>query len=87
MQIHVVTAGQTIYGIANAYNVSPNEIIEANQLDAPNQLVVGQALVIPITGSYYWVQSGDSLYSIGQKFDISAQELARINNISISVSL
>ena len=87
MQIHVVTAGQTIYGIANAYSISPKEIIDANQLDAPNQLVVGQALVIPITGSYYWVQSGDSLYSIGQKFNITAQELARINNISIDAPI
>src|SRR5699024_12142843 len=49
--------------------------------------VVGQALVIPIVGQFYFVQPGDSLYTIGQRFGLSAQELAQINNISIDQSL
>src|SRR5699024_9435975 len=56
--------------------------INANELETPNQLVVGQALVIPIAGQFYMVQSGDSLYTIAMQFGLSAEELARINNIS-----
>lgn len=81
MQIHVVKQGDTIFNIANTYNTPMETIINANELDAPNALVVGQALVIPIIGQFYFVQRGENLYSISQKFDIPYQELSRINNI------
>src|SRR5699024_5128261 len=39
--------------------------------------------VIPIIGQFYFVKSGDSLYSIAQKFNMSYQELAEINNFPV----
>lgn len=87
MQIHVVERNQTLTSIGSRYSVSPNIITEANKLPNPDQLVIGQALVIPIYGSFYWVQSGDSLWSIGQKFGIPYQELARINAIPVNQPL
>lgn len=87
MQIHVVNEGETITTIANTFGTTVDALIRANELDAPNELVVGQALVIPIVGQFYFVQPGDSLYTIGQRFGLSAQELAQINNISIDQSL
>ena len=87
MQIHVVRRGESIYSIAQAYNVSPNQIISANVLQAPNELVIGQALVIPITGRYHWVQPGESLYSIGRMFGVSPEEIANANNLSINEPL
>ena len=44
---HKVEAGQTLSAIAAAYNVSSKAIIEANGLDRPDQLRVGQTLFIP----------------------------------------
>lgn len=82
MQIHVVESGQSLTGIAEAYGSTASAIAEANELPDPSRLVVGQALVIPIEGSYYWVRQGDTLYTIGQRFQISAAELARVNRIS-----
>ena len=87
MQIHVVSQGQSIYGIAQAYSISPEKIISANQLDAPDRLVVGQALVIPITGRFYYVQPGDSLYTIARKFNMTPQQLASINRIPVNRQL
>ncbi|MFS0783249.1 LysM peptidoglycan-binding domain-containing protein [Bacillus sp. 1P06AnD] len=87
MQIHVVRPGQTIYSIAQAYNTTPQEIISANELTKPNELVVGQALVIPIVGRFYYVQPGDSLWTIGRKFGFTPQELANVNNIPLNGSL
>jgi spore germination protein len=82
LQIHVVQPNQTLFGIAQAYSISPSEIQTANQIPNPDNLVVGQTIVIPIVGQFYWVQAGDSLWSIGQKFNIDYQELARINGIN-----
>ena len=81
MQIHIVQPNQTLSTIATQYSVSIPSITEANELPNPDQLVVGQALVIPIVGSFYWVQQGDSLWAIGRKFGIPYEELARINGI------
>ncbi|RDW16819.1 LysM peptidoglycan-binding domain-containing protein [Oceanobacillus chungangensis] len=84
MQIHVVAQGDTLFEIANTYNTPVTSIINANELDTPSELVVGQALVIPIVGQYYFVQPGDTLYSIASRFGMTVQELARVNNIGIN---
>lgn len=83
MQIHVVNRGDSVFEIANTYGTTVEAIIDANELEAPSQLVVGQALVIPIIGQFYFVQPGDSLYSIAQQFGLSVQELAQVNNIPV----
>ena len=47
MQIHVVKEGDSLWSIAHQYGVTMDQIVSANQLENPNALVVGQALVIP----------------------------------------
>ena len=47
MQIHVVKEGDSLWSIAHQYGVTMDQIASANQLENPNALVVGQALVIP----------------------------------------
>jgi lipoprotein NlpD len=47
-----VTPGETVYRIARNYGVSPGSLIEANHLDDPRELRVGQILTIPGTYSY-----------------------------------
>ncbi|MEK9199801.1 glycoside hydrolase family 18 protein [Ureibacillus sp. 179-F W5.1 NHS] len=87
MQIHVVQPGQSLWGIAQAYNSTTQNIIEANQIEDPERLVVGQALVIPIYGSFYWVQQGDTLYAISQRFGLSVETLAQVNGINVNTPL
>lgn len=82
MQIHVVQKGQSLYGIAQAYGITYQDIARANEIPDPSRIVVGQALVIPITGSYHWVQPGQSLYIISRLYGMTVNELASINGIS-----
>ncbi|WP_339254928.1 LysM peptidoglycan-binding domain-containing protein [Sporosarcina sp. FSL W8-0480] len=82
MQIHVVQSGQSLYGIGQTYGISYEEIAKANELEDPSRLAVGQALVIPIVGSYHWVQAGQTLYTISQLYGLTFEELARLNGIS-----
>lgn len=84
MQIHVVQSGQSLYRIAQNYGVSVNSIIEANELSEEKTLVVGQAIVIPITGRFYNVQPGDSLYLIARKTGVNMRTLAQVNRIDIN---
>ncbi len=87
MQIHVVKGNESLTMIARTYHTTVQDIIEANELPNPNNLVIGQAMVIPIIGHFYFVQSGDSLYTIARKFGISPQELAKINRINANQPL
>lgn len=52
--------GESLWGIAQAYGVTLQTIVEANQIPEPNRLVVGQALVIPTGSQFYIVQPGDN---------------------------
>jgi spore germination protein len=82
VQIHVVEPGQTLWGIAQAYDFPLNQLIQTNEIPNPDRLVPGQALVIPIWGSYHWVQPGESLYLISQRYNVPVAEILRINQIS-----
>jgi spore germination protein len=82
MQIHVVKSNDTLTTIARAYHTTNQDIIEANDLSNPNNLVVGQSIVIPIIGHFYFVQSGDSLFSIARKVGVPYQELITVNRIN-----
>jgi spore germination protein len=87
MQIHVVQRGQTLQGIAQAYGTTINRLVETNEIPNPSNLVVGQTLVIPIVGRFYWVKSGDSIWSISRIYGVPAGELARINGIQVNQPL
>lgn len=82
MQIHVVQKGESLYTIGRMYGVPFEMIANANELSDPSKLAVGQALVIPIIGTYYWVQPGDSLYKISRMFGLTVEQLAQVNAIN-----
>ena len=46
-RFHTVEKGETLWGISRQYGVSLDSIVEANKLDDPDRLSVGQRLVIP----------------------------------------
>lgn len=81
MQIHVVERGQVLWQLAQFYRVTVEEIVTANELPNPNQLTVGQALVIPTPQDRYVVQPGDSLYRIAQAHGTSVEVLVRENRL------
>jgi LysM repeat protein len=46
-RIHVVEQGETLSEIAREYGVTTEQLVQANGLDNPNAISVGQALIIP----------------------------------------
>lgn len=87
MQIHVVQRGQSLFRIAHAYGTTAEAIIRVNVIPEPNRLVVGQALVIPIPGSFYWVQPGDTLYDIAKRLGVRYLAIAQANRMETNRQL
>lgn len=82
MIIHVVSAGETLWHIANRYGVSVQSITLLNALATPDQLAIGQSLVIHSSYTTYTVKSGDTLWSIAQQFGVPLQAIIADNHLT-----
>jgi spore germination protein len=82
MIIHVVQKGETLWQIANRYKVEVPQIVQTNGLPNPNQLLVGQALVIPTNDTIHIVQSGEALWMIAQKYGTTVSAIVLANKIA-----
>ncbi|MFC7687800.1 LysM peptidoglycan-binding domain-containing protein [Ureibacillus sp. GCM10028918] len=82
MLIHVVNRGETLWQIASRYNVNINAIQQVNQLPNMNQLLLGQALVIPTAGVMHSIQAGENLWSIASNYGVSINALLNANRIT-----
>lgn len=90
---YTVKSGDTLYKIANSYNVSVDKIKSANKLTS-NTLSIGQKLLIPTVttdvtendnpssaGINYVVVKGDNLYTIANKYGVSVNDIKSLNNL------
>ncbi len=87
--IYVVSPGDTIDIIAARYNTTPQDLYEINSFLNPNEpLTVGQRIIIPVPRmdmfEYYTIKKGDSLYKISRNYDITAEELAKLNGLEMT---
>ncbi len=79
MIIHVVQQGETIQSIAEFYGVSETILIQDNGLENPNDLVIGQSLVIVYPELTYTVKDGDSLMDIAKFHNVTVMQLLQNN--------
>lgn len=86
---YVVKKGDSLWSIARANGLTVDELKSLNNLSS-NVLHVGDTLLISSSDStgddgndnYYVVKSGDTLWSIARKYNLSVNELKTLNNLS-----
>ena len=82
---YIVKKGDTLYSIAQRYNITVDELKKQNQLST-NQLTIGQSLILPSTSFVtYTVQKGDTLYKIASQYNTTVDILKKINNLSSNI--
>lgn len=91
--VYIVQAGDTLWGIAQRFGVSTDELVAANQIANPNLLSAGDELVIPglqgVQGTLITVTVpyGESLRSLSRRFQTPVPLLARLNRLVSSEEL
>jgi len=81
MTIHIVQSGDTLYSLALEYGVPMSQISNDNGLEAPEHLVVGQALVIRFPAVTHTVQQGESLHTIARRYGVTVRRIYQNNPI------
>jgi murein DD-endopeptidase MepM/ murein hydrolase activator NlpD len=76
----LVRQGDTAWGIARKTGVPVRDLIEANGLQPPYTLHIGQRLFVPDL-RLHRVAAGESLSTIAERYDVGRYELARLNEI------
>ncbi len=81
--IYIVQKGDSLYTIAQKFNITTDELKNYNNLTS-NLLQVGQTLKIPTINKVntYIVKRGDSLYSIASAYNIAVEDLKKLNNLT-----
>ena len=77
--LYTVQAGDTLFGIAALYGLTPESLLWANYdalQDNPHLLKTGMELNIPpVNGIVYTVESGDTVESIAEKFKATLEAI------------
>lgn len=79
MTIHVVQSGETIKSISEQYKIPVDRLIIENGITNPDNLAIGQTIVIIQPEILYTIQAGDSLESIARQHNVSPMEILRNN--------
>lgn len=80
---YIVESGDTVWSIAERFNISSEAILWANDLNKNSLLKLGKTLVIPpVSGIIHHVAQGDTIGSIAEKYKAKSGEIISFNDIS-----
>lgn len=84
--LYTVAEGNTLWGIANFFGITVEDIIKLNDLTEPELIYPGQVLKIPVDRPYppryYAVRPADTLWSIAQRYSITVNDILALNELS-----
>ncbi|MTI79301.1 MAG: LysM peptidoglycan-binding domain-containing protein [Firmicutes bacterium] len=85
---YVIQRGDTFYSIAQRFDITVQDLIDANPAVDPNRLQIGQTICLPMDGPQpicpagtfpYFVRSGDTFYSLAQRYNTTVDAIAAAN--------
>jgi len=92
-EMHIVSEGDTLWDIANTYNLQVSDLAKMNSIDERSYLQLGQQLTIGNKNIHrnieskkrtilYSIKQGDNLYKISELFDVTIKSIEEINDFS-----
>jgi murein DD-endopeptidase MepM/ murein hydrolase activator NlpD len=88
-QVRTVESGDALDAIARGFGASRAELVELNKLKAPYHLKLGQKIKGPAKDDQkaYVVQTGDTMFAIAKRFNVTAAALADENDLKASSAI
>ncbi|WP_421383122.1 LysM peptidoglycan-binding domain-containing protein [Bacillus salacetis] len=81
---YTVKKNDTLFSLAQKYNVTVEQLMEANGLTS-DKIMAGQQLLVPdkvsMESGIHIVQKGDTLYSLAKKHGVTVKELKEQNSL------
>lgn len=84
--MHTVLPGDTVYNIAQRYNLALQDVIRVNSLQPPYALKQGTRIMLTPPQSYR-VKEGDTVESVARMFNTSPSQLTRLNKLNAPYKL
>lgn len=91
---HIVRHGETLFSIAKMYNVSVSDLKAINTLSTNDIKIDQQLNIVPVKTEkpvnqssteyfYHTVQKGETLFGISRKYNVSIDEIKKLNPINL----
>ena len=95
--VHIVQPGDALSSIAASFGVTLQNVMAANGISDPNHIEAGQIIKIPsgnvvaatptptatpVPKTTYTVQSGDTLFAIATRFNVTVDALMAANGLT-----
>lgn len=81
-RIHIVKDGESIEKLANRYDIDPNTIRWANDLEKGSTIFPGDELIIlPVDGVLHTVSRGETLSRIAEIYETKSAEIMKRNDL------
>ena len=85
-QVYVVEQGDSLFNIARRFNTTVVQLRALNGVAGGRDLTVGQSIIVPRVDETIFdtvvVESGDSLYSIARRYNVSLSALQALNRLA-----
>ncbi len=84
--VYVVVPGDSLFNIARRYNTTVAQLRALNGVAGGRDLAVGRSIIVPRVDETLFeavvVETGDSLYSISRRYDVSLSVLKVLNRLA-----
>ncbi|XOB41262.1 MAG: LysM peptidoglycan-binding domain-containing protein [Candidatus Nealsonbacteria bacterium] len=85
---YIVEDGDTLWVIANSFDISLETLMWANELTHTVLVRPGQKLIIPpVTGVIHHVKAGDTISEIAGTYKVKTEEIVSFNGLSSEVDI
>jgi len=82
VQTYLVTAGDTLFSIAQKFKISLNTILWANNLNERSTIRPGDKLtILPTSGVLHKIKKGDTLSALAKKYNVTLDKILNYNNL------
>ncbi len=88
IRIYIVKEGDSLYEIGKKYGYSIEELAAYNDIIDPDKIYIGQVIRFPepedgkMSDGTYIVKSGDTLWKIAEKYNVSVNDLINKNMLT-----